>query len=178
MDEGFLRRINPDASFGLGSTIVVAAVGGQSKAKVSKLVADKARKQLLGYDADGRLVVAYPATIGSAELASPTGTHAIKAIAVRPEYWYRPAVNFQQGSNSKPLRLAPGPNNPVGDVWIGLDRPTYGIHGTPEPSKIDKTNSHGCIRLTNWDVRELVKLVQPGVLVEFIEPVEITSSIR
>ncbi|RWX60859.1 L,D-transpeptidase, partial [Mesorhizobium sp. M2A.F.Ca.ET.039.01.1.1] len=61
-----------------------------------------------------------------------------------------------------------GPNGPVGSVWIALDKPTYGIHGTPDPSKIGKTESHGCVRLTNWDARELAKLVSPGVTVEFV----------
>ncbi|CAH1650748.1 MULTISPECIES: L,D-transpeptidase [unclassified Chelatococcus] len=180
MDEDLLRRLNPGATFETpGETIVVADVRQKkARAKVAKLVADKSTKQLLGYSATGELVVAYPATIGSRDLPSPTGVHLIGAIAVNPEYWYRPAVNFQQGDNTKALRIAPGPNNPVGSVWIGLDKPTYGIHGTPEPSRIDKTNSHGCIRLTNWDVEELVKLVQPGVPVEFLDGVEVTSSIR
>jgi lipoprotein-anchoring transpeptidase ErfK/SrfK len=168
MDEEFLRALNPDIDFDRpGSTIVVANTGSNVKTKVARLVADKAKRQLLGYDAEDNLVVAYPATIGSSDLPSPSGVHAVKNTAVSPEYWYRPQVNFQQGNNTKALRLPPGPNNPVGAVWIGLDKPTYGIHGTPEPSKIDKTNSHGCIRLANFDVLELVKLVEKGVPVEF-----------
>jgi len=171
MDEAFLRRLNPEVSFAeAGAEIVVANVGKPLKAKVANIVADKGRKQLRGYDAAGRLVVAYPATIGSSDLPSPTGVHAVKAIAIDPEYWYRPKVNFVQGTNTKALRLPPGPNGPVGATWVGLDKPTYGLHGTPEPSKIDKTNSHGCVRLTNWDARELAGLVQPGVPVDFQEP--------
>ncbi len=170
MDEAFLKRLNPDAEFDkAGTTIVVADPRGTAPSKVKRIVADKARRQVLGYDAAGKLVVAYPATIGSTGLPSPTGTHAVKVVVKNPEYAYRPEVNFQQGDNDKPLRLAPGPNNPVGATWIGLDKPTYGIHGTPEPSKIDKTNSHGCVRLTNWDARELAGLVEPGVPVEFLE---------
>lgn len=171
MDEAFLRRLNPGADFfAAGSFIVVANPGKPEKTKVASIIADKGRKQLLGYDVNGRLVVAYPATIGSADLPSPTGVHAVKAIAVNPDYWYRPKVNFQQGENSKALKLPPGPNAPVGSVWIGLDKPTYGLHGTPEPSKIDKTNSHGCVRMTNWDANELAHLVAPGVTVDFREP--------
>ncbi len=171
MDEAFLRRLNPEVSFTeAGAEIVVANVGKPLKAKVANIVADKGRKQLRGYDAAGRLIVAYPATIGSSDLPSPSGVHAVKAIAVNPDYWYRPKVNFVQGSNTKALRLPPGPNGPVGATWIGLDKPTYGLHGTPEPSKIDKTNSHGCVRLTNWDARELAGLVQPGVPVDFQDP--------
>src|SRR4029078_6239076 len=104
-----------------------------------RLVADKATKRLLGYDASGALVVSYPATIGSNDLPSPEGTHLGKTIATDPEYWYRPKVNFQQGNNAQALRLAPGPNNPVGSVWIGLDTPTYAMHGSPAPHNIDKT---------------------------------------
>ena len=175
MDEGFLRRLNPGARFGEGETLMVADVGPAMKAKVYHLVADSAARQLLGYDQEWNLIVAYPATIGSTDMPSPSGTHAVKAIAVNPEYWYRPKVNFQQGKNDKPLKLAPGPNNPVGAVWIGLDKPTYGIHGTPEPSRIDKTNSHGCLRLTNWDALELAHLVRPGVEVEFVDPTRTAS---
>ena len=79
-----------------------------------------------------------------------------------------PNINFKQGENDKVLTIPPGPNGPVGSVWIALDKPTYGIHGTPDPSKIGKTESHGCVRLTNWDARELAKLVKPGVTVEFV----------
>jgi len=170
MDEKLLRQLNPNARFVAGEEILVTDVGRPLTKKVAYLIADKERRQLLGYGEDARLLVAYPATIGSTSTPSPTGIHAVKAIAVDAEYWYRPQVNFQQGQNNKPLRLAPGPNNPIGAVWIGLDKPTFGIHGTPEPSRIDKTNSHGCIRLTNWDVLELVKLIKPGVTVEFYQP--------
>lgn len=171
MDEAFLRRINPGVSFAeAGVDVVVAKVGKSLKAKVAHVIADKGRKQIRGYDAAGKLVVAYPATIGSSALPSPTGMHRVKAIALDPDYWYRPQVNFVQGENRKALRLPPGPNGPVGATWIGLDKPTYGMHGTPEPSKIDKTNSHGCVRLTNWDARELSGLVSVGVPVDFQEP--------
>lgn len=171
MDEAFLRRLNPEASFAeAGVDVVVANPGRPLKARLAHIVADKVLKQLRGYDAAGKLVVAYPATIGSSDTPSPTGRHAVKAIALNPDYWYRPKVNFVQGTNTKALRLPPGPNGPVGATWVGLDKPTYGLHGTPEPSKIDKTNSHGCVRLTNWDARELAGLVVPGVPVDFQEP--------
>ena len=177
MDEGFLRRLNPGARFAAGETITVADVGPPARTKVYHLVADRDARQLLGYDQAWNLVVAYPATIGSTDMPSPSGMHNVKAIAVDPVYWYRPKVNFQQGKNDKPLKIPPGPNNPVGAVWIGLDKPTYGIHGTPEPSRIDKTNSHGCLRLTNWDALELAHLVRPGVDVDFVDPSATTASI-
>ncbi len=72
-----------------------------------------------------------------------------------------------QGKNLKPLSLPPGPNGPVGNIWIGLSKKSFGIHGTPNPSAISKTASHGCIRLTNWDANDLGKKVKSGVTVKF-----------
>jgi lipoprotein-anchoring transpeptidase ErfK/SrfK len=89
-------------------------------------------------------------------------------FVINPEYTYNPKVNFQQCDNGKVLPLPPGPNGPGGTVWIDLSEPTFGIHGTPEPSRIDKTGSHGCVRLTNWDAEELAKLLAEDVPVKFL----------
>lgn len=170
MDENYLKSLNPEANFNRPGTIIkVANVGTNVKAPVTSIVADKGRKQVRAYGADGKLVAAYPATIGSSDTPSPTGVHAVSRIAFNPEYTYNPKLNFKQGNNDKVLRIPPGPNGPVGSIWIALDKPTYGIHGTPDPSKIGKTESHGCVRLTNWDAQELAKIVKSGVPVEFIE---------
>ena len=93
----------------------------------------------------------------------------MRGVAPHPTYTYDPKKNFQQGKNVNKLILPPGPNNPVGAAFIALTKPTYGIHGTPDPSKIDKTRSHGCVRLTNWNAQELAALVRPGVPVNFID---------
>ncbi|MEP0316582.1 L,D-transpeptidase [Hyphomonas sp.] len=169
MDEGLLADLNPGVDFGAPGTRITVAMRGQPKSgpKVAYIIADKSRAQVLGYDAENRLVVSYPATIGSKQLPSPSGIHQVNAIATDAAYYYRPAVNLQQGNNTEPLTIPPGPNNPIGTTWIDLTEPTYGIHGTPEPSKIDKTYSHGCVRLTNWDAEELAALVKKGVTVEF-----------
>ena len=170
MDEAYLKALNPEANFSRPGTLVrVANFGSNITTKVARIIADKGQKQVRAYDASGKLVVAYPATIGSADTPSPTGTHAVSRIAINPNYTYNPKLNFKQGENDKVLTIPPGPNGPVGSVWIALDKPTYGIHGTPDPSKIGKTESHGCVRLTNWDAQELAKLVSEGVTVEFIE---------
>jgi len=170
MDEAYLKALNPDANFGrVGTIIRVANVGQPATRQVTRIVADKSNKQVLAYDADNKLVVAYPATIGSTDTPSPTGTHLISRVVIDPDYTYNPNVNFKQGENNKILTIPPGPNGPVGSVWIALDKPTYGVHGTPDPSKIGKTESHGCVRLANWDALELAKLVKPGVPVEFVE---------
>ena len=169
MDEAYLRQLNPDANFNRPGTIIkVAKVGAPAATEVARIVADKGRKQVRAYGRDGNLVAAYPATIGSADTPSPSGTHTVSRVAFDPEYTYNPSLNFKQGNNDKVLTIPPGPNGPVGSIWIALDKPTYGIHGTPEPSKIGKTESHGCVRLTNWDAQELAKLVKPGVIVQFI----------
>jgi len=170
MDEAYLKAINPDAVFGRPGTIIkVANTGTNIGAPVDHLIADKAAKQLRAYDSSGRLVAAYPATIGSSDTPSPAGTHEIVRVVTDPGYTYNPHVNFKQGDNDQILTIPPGPNGPVGSVWIALSKPTYGIHGTPDPSKIGKTESHGCIRLTNWDASELAKRVRPGVSVSFAE---------
>jgi lipoprotein-anchoring transpeptidase ErfK/SrfK len=170
MDENYLKAVNPGVNFNRPGTIIkVANFGRLVSTPVAKILADKARKQVRAYDAEGKLVAAYPATIGSTDTPSPSGIHAVSRIAVNPNYTYNPNLNFKQGNNDKILTIPPGPNGPVGSIWIALDKPTYGIHGTPEPSKIGKTESHGCIRLTNWDATELAKLVKPGVTVEFLD---------
>ncbi|APG91774.1 L,D-transpeptidase family protein [Sinorhizobium americanum] len=170
MDENYLRELNPGVDFSIpGTTIKVINPGANKSGKVARIIADKGRKQVFAYDDAGKLIAAYPATIGSADTPSPSGTVSVERIAFNPGYTYNPKINFQQGANNKILTLQPGPNGPVGTVWIALSRPTYGIHGTPDPSKIGKTQSHGCIRLTNWDATELGKMVSPGVTVEFVD---------
>lgn len=170
MDEAFLKALNPRVDFSRPGTIIkVANFGRLAATPVARIVADKGKEQVRAYDASGKLVAAYPATIGSTDTPSPSGTHAVSRVALDPNYTYNPKINFKQGDNDKVLTIPPGPNGPVGSVWIALDKPTYGIHGTPEPSTIGKTASHGCVRLTNWDARELARIVKPGVTVEFVD---------
>ena len=172
MDRHFLKALNPGIDMSVpGNRIVVAEVGGALPiaSQIARIDVDKGRGQVQAYDADGDLIVAYPATIGSDELPSPSGSWAVRGIAPHPTYTYDPKKNFQQGKNVNKLILPPGPNNPVGAAFIALTKPTYGIHGTPDPSKIDKTRSHGCVRLTNWNAQELASLVRPGIPVNFID---------
>lgn len=166
MDVDLLEALNPGAAFAEGETISVADPGGELSLEIARIVADKSQARLLAYDAADTLVAVYPVTIGSSQTPSPSGTHSVNAVAIDPTYSYNPE-NFVQGDNTEPLTLPPGPNGPVGNVWIDLSKPTYGIHGTPEPSKIDKSASHGCVRMTNWDAAELAQMVSTGVPVEF-----------
>lgn len=169
MDVDLLEYLNEDVDFAqAGSTILVADTGADiADRKVSRIEVDGKAGILRAMDESGKIVAVYPATVGSRDNPSPSGSHTVKAIAPDPTYSYRPDVNFVQGDNTEPLTLPPGPNGPVGSMWIDLSTPTYGIHGTPEPSLIDKANSHGCVRLTNWDAKELAGLVSPGTVVEF-----------
>ena len=164
-----LKALNPDARLKVGEQIFVPIVmDGAPKKKVERIEVDKGLSVVRGYAADNTLVVSYPATIGSRQNPSPEGTMKVKGIAHNPRYAYRPDKNFQQGDNAEPLDLPPGPNGPVGSVWIDLTKETYGIHGTPEPESVGKTASHGCVRLTNWDAEELAGLVRPGTKVSFV----------
>lgn len=171
MDRDLLHALNPDADFTrAGAEILVAAPGEAiASAEIDRLEVSRSGGSLSAFDAGGRLVAFYPATIGSEETPSPSGTHEVVSVALDPVYYYRPDVNFRQGDNDSALEIAAGPNNPVGSVWIDLSEPTYGIHGTPEPALIDKSYSHGCVRLTNWDAEELAGLVGEGLTVAFVE---------
>jgi len=170
MDIDFLEQLNPDADFSeAGTAIWVVDPLENVDTAVVRIVVDKPTQRLLVWDENKSLVASYPVTIGSDSLPSPEGTMEVKAVATEPTYSYRPDVNFQQGGNAEALTLPPGPNGPVGIVWIDLSKPTYGLHGSPEPAEIDKTYSHGCVRMTNWDARELAALVSRGVPVEFAE---------
>jgi lipoprotein-anchoring transpeptidase ErfK/SrfK len=168
MDEKLLTALNPGSKFAPGDTILATATGPDLTGDVARIEADKSMRQVRAYDANDKLIAAYPATIGSEDNPSPSGTHMVEGVAPMPTYTYNPKINFQQGDNTSVLTIPPGPNGPVGSMWIDLSEPTFGIHGTPSPSKIDKTGSHGCVRLTNWDANELAKMVKPGVPVVFL----------
>ena len=113
-----------------------------------------------------------PATVGSEEKPTPSGT--LKVISADPNSFYRynPEYKFKGVKSKKPFKIAPGPNNPVGSFWIGLSAEGYGIHGSPDPSKVSKTASHGCIRLTNWDANLLGASVKKGTSVVFVDEPE------
>ena len=186
MSEEFLRELNPGGRFDrVGEKIMVANVepmelrSGRDTVeaavpkkrgdapKVDTVVVDKAARNVRAYGKDGKLLGFYPATIGSTEKPAPTGTFAVKRVAWNPDYHYNPKFAWKHVKARRPLTIRPGPNNPVGLVWIDLTAPSYGIHGTPDPDKIGKTESHGCIRLTNWDALDLAAMVHRGTTVRF-----------
>jgi lipoprotein-anchoring transpeptidase ErfK/SrfK len=171
MSQALLVALNPGADFGkAGTRLIVAAPGAAplTKGQVARVEVSKAKEQVTAFDAGGAVLATYPATVGSTERPSPSGTHKVKGVAFDTDYVYDPKkLNWGPRSHGK-LRIKPGPNGPVGVVWIALNAPSYGIHGTPDPDKIGKTASHGCVRMTNWDAAALAQGVAPGVSVNFV----------
>lgn len=135
--------------------------------KVALIEVDKKERLLRALAEDGSLIALYPASIGSEEKPAPEGEHTVLAIARNPTYTYNPDYAFKGVKAKEKFSIKPGPNNPVGSVWIDLSIESFGIHGTPEPSKVGKAYSHGCVRLTNWDVEELAGMVEKGTKVVF-----------
>ncbi|WP_296245430.1 MULTISPECIES: L,D-transpeptidase family protein [unclassified Psychrobacter] len=160
MSEKYLKTLNPNAKFVAGETITVYNPGNPNTKPVSRVVADKATKTLYVYDDKDNLIASYPTTVGSTATPSPTGTHTVEVKVHEPNYTYT------ADDGSKAI-IPPGPNNPVGLVWIGLSKPSYGIHGSPDPARISRQASAGCIRLTNWDALALLGVIQDGATVEF-----------
>jgi lipoprotein-anchoring transpeptidase ErfK/SrfK len=168
MTEDLLKALNPGVDLSkAGQTITVADLGANAlSGQVATIVVDKAESAVKAYDAAGKLLAFYPATIGSEEMATPDGVLKVTGVSRKPTYTFDPARLTYKGPKTKTV-VAAGPNNPVGVVWIGLNKPTYGIHGAPDPALIGKRESHGCVRLTNWDALELAAAVKPGVQVKF-----------
>lgn len=160
MHQDYLKSLNPEAKFESGETITVYNPGNPNTTAVSRVVADKSTQTLYAYDSDDNLVASYPTTVGSSATPSPSGTHNVKVKVHEPNYTY----SHDDGNKSI---LPPGPNNPVGLVWIGLTKPTYGIHGSPDPERISRQASSGCVRLTNWDALALYGVINDDATVEF-----------
>lgn len=192
MGADFLRELNRNAKLEKpGTAITVASVSPEAdpsraaaiasgrgidkesaagqKSVVQRIVIDKAAGTLQAFDAQGRRILFDPVSVGSPEKPAPSGTLHVARVAPNPNYTYDPDYAFKGVKAKTAFEIAPGPNNPVGSVWIALDREGYGIHGTPEPSTVGKAQSHGCIRLTNWSALQLAAMVDKGVPVEFGE---------
>lgn len=122
-------------------------------------------KTLIVQNAEGDIVFQAPVTVGSQKDPLPVGEWKVNGVSRNPTFNYNPDLFWDANPSHAKAKIAPGPNNPVGVVWIDLSKEHYGIHGTPEPSRIGHTESHGCIRLTNWDVSKLATMVAPGTKV-------------
>jgi len=162
-----IARLNPGKNLTrAGETIVVPSVhGGPALPQASKVVVSDSRKVLMLFDASERLIAQYPASTGSQNDPLPVGNWKINGVHPNPTYYYNPKLFWDAEPGDKKAKIAPGPNNPVGVAWIDLSKEHYGIHGTPVPKFIGKTESHGCIRLTNWSAAEVAAVVAAGTAV-------------
>lgn len=129
----------------------------------AKVVVDRSDASVSLLDATDKVIARYPASSGSQYDPLPIGTWKINGASANPVFHYNPKLFWDAKPKSEKAKIAAGPNNPVGTVWIDLSKEHYGIHGTPEPSKIGKTESHGCIRMTNWNATEVAAAVSPGM---------------
>ena len=174
MSEALLTALNPGKAFDKAgeSIAVVAPEAAQKLPQVARLEVDKTRQTVKAFGADGKLLAFFPATVGSTDKPTPSGTLKVTSVRRNPTYRYDPEYRFKGVKSRVPFTIKPGPNNPVGLVWIGLSEKGYGIHGTAEPSRVSKSESHGCVRLTNWDAQRLAQSVKKGISVNFIETQE------
>jgi lipoprotein-anchoring transpeptidase ErfK/SrfK len=173
--EDFLELLNPNVKFSdlqAGQSINVPNVREQLQNEphdVARIVVSIVGNSLNGFDANGNLVFHAPTTLGSTFDPSPDETVKMVKAIENPHFHYNPKL-YSEVSDDKPdAHLNPGPNSPVGVVWMALSKPHYGIHGTKDPDAIGYASSHGCVRLTNWDAEELRRRINPGIEVEFVD---------
>ena len=158
-----LQRLNPGQDLGLaGATVLVPNIGETALPKAAKVVVDQSEGTVMLVDEAGTVYAQYPATTGSEHDPLPVGEWKINGVASNPVFHYNPALFWDADPAHGKAKIPAGPNNPVGVVWVDLSKEHYGIHGTPQPSMIGKSQSHGCIRLTNWSARALADAVAPG----------------
>jgi lipoprotein-anchoring transpeptidase ErfK/SrfK len=170
-----IQKLNPGvdwANVPAGTVLKIPDVEyPEPNGKAAFVIIHLAERFLEAFDTDTNLLAHFPCSIGARFDKRPVGELKVKAIAPNPNYTFDPAV-FPESPEAQAighkLILPPGPNNPVGTAWIGLDKPGYGMHGTPSPEQVGRTESHGCFRLANWDAEYLVKLVWIGLPVEVV----------
>lgn len=168
----FLKQLNPSINWTNGSALTTLRVPNIEKLKPRTSAAfiriRLAEKFLEAFDESTNLLAHFPCSIAQRVEKRPVGELRVDTIAENPDYTFNPE-NFPESAEARQLKtkliLSPGPNNPVGTVWIGLDKPGYGIHGTPKPEEVGRTESHGCFRLANWNAEYLVQLVSVGTKV-------------
>ncbi len=165
-----LRRMNPTVVWPnppAGTPVLGPAIKSPPLPSLSKIEIRLEQKLLSAYDEKDVLIAQFPCSIAADKTKRPVGeTLHVVVWAENPDYTFDPALFAEDpkaAAIGKKLRIPPGPNNPVGMAWIGLDRPGYGIHGTPSPEDISRTESHGCFRMTNWDALKLVRAVKTGI---------------
>jgi lipoprotein-anchoring transpeptidase ErfK/SrfK len=169
-----LRTLNPGATFSSGEQITVPNVqvvsGAESKPLDGIVVrVSKSNSTLTVKDRDGATLMHAPVTSGSEHDPLPIGDWTITAVVRHPTFNYNPDLFWDAEPAHAKAKIPAGPNGPVGVIWIDINKPHYGLHGTPEPNTVGHTSSHGCVRLTNWDALKLAAMVGKGTKVEFVE---------
>lgn len=170
-----LTRMNPKARFTAGETISVPAVQPFDADAAPRatdapdviLQVTKADSALRVLGASGELLFYAPVSSGSVHDPLPIGDWSVAFVKWHPVFRYNPKLFWDADPRNNRAVVEPGPNNPVGVVWIGLDLEHYGIHGTPDPQAVGHAQSHGCVRLTNWDAARVAGMVKKGTVVHF-----------
>jgi lipoprotein-anchoring transpeptidase ErfK/SrfK len=165
----FLREINRGRKFAPGVEIKVPDVEAGAPAKASFIRILKKDRSLVALSKDGRTAAFFPVSLGGPQDELPTGTFKIVTEVKDPTFDYDPALLHDTDPRHGKVTMPPGPNNPVGVLWMGLSRKHDGIHGTPEPSRVGHSETKGCVHLTNWDVRKLALMVAPGTRVDVVD---------
>ncbi|MDZ4801398.1 MAG: L,D-transpeptidase [Bryobacteraceae bacterium] len=160
---GLLRQLNPKAKFAAGESLQVPDVGAPLTGVKAVRVVVRKDGTLTAYGADKKAIVQYPCSSGSERDPLPVGAWKVTGVAKNPPFFYNPELFWDADPTHTKAKIAAGPNNPVGVVWIDISKEHYGIHGTPQPGGVGHTQSHGCIRLTNWDAMELAGIVARGI---------------
>jgi lipoprotein-anchoring transpeptidase ErfK/SrfK len=171
MSEGLLVALNSGKKFDHAGEIILVAnvLNKQVKLTIGRIEIDKSRQVVRAFDPSGTLIAFFPATVGSEEKPTPSGSFKVVSADANPNYRYNPDYKFKGVKSREAFTIRPGPNNPAGSYWIGLSAEGYGIHGTPNPSKVSKSESHGCVRLTNWDAGLLGSNIKKGTPVVFVD---------
>lgn len=159
-----LQQLNSGKDFNkAGEQIIAPSVQPSTPMPAAaKVVVDKSDFSVSLVDAADKVIARYPASTGSEHDPLPVGEWKVQGISKDPVFNYNPDLFWDANPAHAKATIPAGPNNPVGVVWVDLSKEHYGIHGTPEPSKIGKTESHGCIRMTNWSARVMSEAIKPG----------------
>ena len=164
-----LRDLNPKVKFEAGATVRVPDVRSTAPKKAAALQIYKKESVLVAVDAQGRPVALFPISLGSPRDELPVGALKIVSAATDPSFDYDPELLHDKDPKHTKVTMAPGPNNPVGTVWLGLSKKHYGIHGTPTPGGVGHRETKGCVHLTNWDAQKLLSIAPVGTPVEVKE---------
>jgi lipoprotein-anchoring transpeptidase ErfK/SrfK len=170
MSPALLAELNPGMKpFMAGEQITVANVTRAPARRALRVVVSKSKRTVTALGAGDKVLAQYPATIGGEHDPLPIGNWKVTIVDHNPWFNWDPVHFWNVSPALAAEKLPPGPNNPVGVVWMGLSKEHYGIHGTPDPGHVRHGESYGCIRLTNWDAYDLSRMVVRGTPVTLEE---------